>query len=98
MLSNYFPQITTESDLPYQLFYSTLACTKIDECDQFVFLVLVFNTDVAIEKTISKNKSTFDNFMSAIHAKQMNIINGSEYYEAHIGEKTLNIIYSKINL
>lgn len=94
LLANYFPQITLDSDLPYQLFYSTVSCIK--DAEQSILLIMVFETKETNEKSVEKNKKALESFLNSCHATLVSTINGNEYYELYIGNKKLNVIYSKI--
>lgn len=94
LLQDYFPNITTDSELPYQLLYSTVASVK--EGDIHIMLVLVFETDQSDKRIQKKNKKALVDFLNCIGAELIYQNEDSEYYKTLIGKETLTIIYTKI--
>lgn len=98
-LKDYFPKADDDvfQNLQYQLATATAGtlCAKTDnnsDFDYYVFMVLVFETNLYNPKKGNENRKAFESFINAIKAEDF----GESIYKCTVKEKPFIIIYKEL--
>ena len=91
LINNYFPKITTESNVRYQLLYA-IAGTLCEKKDYSILVFLTFKTELYLEKSVRRNKKDLQNLLEYVSSEKLS----EGYYKCLFKNQTLFIIEKTI--